>query len=136
MRCCTHPRVPFTLPSATPLLPCIHARSLFVYSATVMLVKKTVEVIVTVHNDSIFGQIFQLLKLSIELHNVYIGSYDHTVRLFDTRCSSSVLRIDHGSPVESVVMFPGGGIVASAGLLFDCSYVLLYSQLHLFSFYQ
>lgn len=43
------------------------------------------------------------------------GSYDHTVRLFDTRCNSSVLRIDHGSPVESVVMFPGGGIVASAG---------------------
>jgi len=45
----------------------------------------------------------------------YVGSYDHTVRLFDTRCNSSVLRIDHGSPVESVVMFPGGGIVASAG---------------------
>lgn len=43
------------------------------------------------------------------------GSYDHTVRLFDTRCKTSVLQIDHGSPVESVVMFPGGGIVASAG---------------------
>jgi len=109
-----------------------------------MMVKKTIAVIITVHNNSLSGQIFQLLKfdilqLSFELQNMcmcYIGSYDHTVRLFDTRCSSSVLRIDHGSPVESVVMFPGGGIVASAGLLLDCCYVLLYSQLHSFSFYQ
>ena len=50
-----------------------------------------------------------------ELQTMCVGSYDHTVRVFDTRCSSSVLRIDHGSPVESVVMFPGGGLVASAG---------------------
>jgi len=57
-----------------------------------------------------------------------VGSYDHTVRLFDTRCKTSVLRIDHGSPVESVVMFPGGGVVASAGCwLYHC--ILLYSLL-------
>jgi len=43
------------------------------------------------------------------------GSYDHTVQLYDMRCKSSVLKIDHGSPVESVVMFPSGGIIASAG---------------------
>jgi U3 small nucleolar RNA-associated protein 15 len=43
------------------------------------------------------------------------GSYDHTVRLFDLRCQSSVLSIDHGFPVENVIMFPGGGLVVSAG---------------------
>jgi len=62
-----------------------------------------------------------------------IGSYDHTVRLFDTRCKSSVLQIDHGSPVESVVMFPGGGIVASAGLccyIFTCIHTILTVILH------
>jgi len=61
---------------------------------------------------------FEVLHVNLAYLNfksVYVGSYDHSVHLFDTRCNSSVLRIDHGSPVESVVMFPGGGIVASAG---------------------
>jgi len=56
-----------------------------------------------------------LVSLSNNTVTCRLGSYDHMVCLFDTRCNSSVLKIDHGSPVESVVMFPGGGIVASAG---------------------
>jgi U3 small nucleolar RNA-associated protein 15 len=43
------------------------------------------------------------------------GSYDHTVRLFDVRCRLSVLSVDHGFPVESVIMFPGGGLLVTAG---------------------
>ncbi|XP_033120672.1 U3 small nucleolar RNA-associated protein 15 homolog [Anneissia japonica] len=43
------------------------------------------------------------------------GSYDHTVKLFDLRSKSSILSVDHGQPVESVLMFPGGGIFLSAG---------------------
>lgn len=43
------------------------------------------------------------------------GSYDHTVRLWDVRTESSVMTLDHGAPVESLLMFPGGGLVVSAG---------------------
>ncbi|KAL4228220.1 snoRNA-binding rRNA-processing protein [Mactra antiquata] len=43
------------------------------------------------------------------------GSYDHTVRLYDTRIGESVLNVNHGAPVESLLMFPSGGIFISAG---------------------
>ncbi|KAG0721193.1 U3 small nucleolar RNA-associated protein 15 [Chionoecetes opilio] len=42
-------------------------------------------------------------------HIILTGSYDHTVRLWDTRTASSVLSVDHGAPVESLVCFPSGG---------------------------
>ena len=43
------------------------------------------------------------------------GSYDHKVKLFDLRSQSSVMTLDHGHPVESVLMFPGGGMFLSSG---------------------
>ncbi|KFP02742.1 U3 small nucleolar RNA-associated protein 15, partial [Calypte anna] len=43
------------------------------------------------------------------------GSYDHTVKLFDARTKSSIMTIDHGQPVESVLLFPSGGLLVSAG---------------------
>ncbi|XP_045590796.1 U3 small nucleolar RNA-associated protein 15 homolog [Procambarus clarkii] len=43
------------------------------------------------------------------------GSYDHTVKLWDTRTASCVLTVDHGAPVESLVCFPSGGVFVSAG---------------------
>ncbi|KAI8792920.1 U3 small nucleolar RNA-associated protein 15 [Biomphalaria glabrata] len=43
------------------------------------------------------------------------GSYDHTVKLWDARADQSVLSVNHGLPVESVLMFPNGGIFFSAG---------------------
>ncbi|XP_022110346.1 U3 small nucleolar RNA-associated protein 15 homolog [Acanthaster planci] len=43
------------------------------------------------------------------------GSYDHKVKLFDLRTQASVLTLDHGHPVESVLMFPGGGMFLSSG---------------------
>ncbi|NWU72410.1 UTP15 protein, partial [Pterocles burchelli] len=43
------------------------------------------------------------------------GSYDHTVKLFDARIKSSVMTIEHGQPVESVLLFPSGGLLVSAG---------------------
>ncbi|MPC29304.1 U3 small nucleolar RNA-associated protein 15 homolog [Portunus trituberculatus] len=48
-------------------------------------------------------------------HIILTGSYDHTVRLWDTRTSSSVLTVDHGAPVESLVCFPSGGVFVSSG---------------------
>ncbi|KGL75169.1 U3 small nucleolar RNA-associated protein 15, partial [Tinamus guttatus] len=43
------------------------------------------------------------------------GSYDHTVKVFDARAKKSIMTIEHGQPVESVLLFPSGGLLASAG---------------------
>ncbi|XP_045775475.1 U3 small nucleolar RNA-associated protein 15 homolog [Maniola jurtina] len=43
------------------------------------------------------------------------GSYDHTVKLYDCRSNETVLTVNHGSPVESTLFLPSGGIFISAG---------------------
>ncbi|XP_070599246.1 U3 small nucleolar RNA-associated protein 15 homolog [Erythrolamprus reginae] len=43
------------------------------------------------------------------------GSYDHTVKVYDTRTDKSILRIEHGQPVESVNLFPSEGLLVTAG---------------------
>jgi U3 small nucleolar RNA-associated protein 15 len=47
---------------------------------------------------------------------VVSGSYDHTVRIWDRRQESSNLQINHGSPVESVLLMPSGTLLVTAGL--------------------
>ena len=43
------------------------------------------------------------------------GSYDKTVKLWDTRNASSSLTLEHGAPVESLLLMPSQSIVISAG---------------------
>ncbi|KAL0978929.1 hypothetical protein UPYG_G00177960 [Umbra pygmaea] len=43
------------------------------------------------------------------------GSYDHTLRVFDTRMARSVMNMDHNQPVESVLLYPSEGLLVSAG---------------------
>ncbi|OQR89716.1 U3 small nucleolar RNA-associated protein [Achlya hypogyna] len=48
------------------------------------------------------------------------GSYDHTVKLWDMRNAGSAstkatMSMDHGAPVEAVLMLPGGNLAISAG---------------------
>eukprot|EP01098_Paradermamoeba_levis_P009859 TRINITY_DN4126_c0_g1_i1.p1 TRINITY_DN4126_c0_g1~~TRINITY_DN4126_c0_g1_i1.p1 ORF type:complete len:520 (+),score=119.22 TRINITY_DN4126_c0_g1_i1:109-1668(+) len=46
------------------------------------------------------------------------GSYDHSVKLWDIRNTSgqsNVMTLNHGSPVEALAIFPGGGLLATAG---------------------
>ncbi|XP_074526153.1 U3 small nucleolar RNA-associated protein 15 homolog [Halichoeres trimaculatus] len=43
------------------------------------------------------------------------GSYDHTVKLFDARVDKSVITMDHGQPVESLLLYPSEGLLVSAG---------------------
>ncbi|CAM9281559.1 unnamed protein product [Scytosiphon promiscuus] len=44
------------------------------------------------------------------------GSYDHTVRMWDTRQpKGNVLELSHGAPVEACLFLPGGGLCVSAG---------------------
>ncbi len=48
-------------------------------------------------------------------HLFLTGGYDHAVRLWDARAGKSVLTVDHGAPVESIVWFPGASAFATAG---------------------
>jgi U3 small nucleolar RNA-associated protein 15 len=43
------------------------------------------------------------------------GSYDKTVKAWDTRTQQCVLTMDHGEPVEAVLALPTGGLLFSAG---------------------
>ena len=43
------------------------------------------------------------------------GSYDHTVRMWDRRTQASVMTVNHGYPVEDILVFPSGGLCVSAG---------------------
>ncbi|CAG8619716.1 4868_t:CDS:2, partial [Paraglomus brasilianum] len=43
------------------------------------------------------------------------GSYDETVKLWDVRIKECALTMKHEYPVEDVLMFPGDGVIISAG---------------------
>ncbi len=43
------------------------------------------------------------------------GGYDHMIKLWDTRSATNINTLNHGHPVEAVLMFPTGTLVASAG---------------------
>lgn len=43
------------------------------------------------------------------------GGYDNKIKMYDCRTSSTVLEVNHGSPVESLLFLPTGGIFISAG---------------------
>ncbi|XP_065199271.1 U3 small nucleolar RNA-associated protein 15 homolog [Sycon ciliatum] len=65
------------------------------------------------------------------------GSYDHTVRLWDMRSSPSSgasLTMNHGFPVEAVLMFPSASICVSAGHNQVCVWDILSGGRQLFSF--
>ena len=56
------------------------------------------------------------------------GSFDHTVKLYDARKQDSIITVDHGAPVESVLMYPGNSIFVSVGkfcIIFKVSYIFL-----------
>jgi U3 small nucleolar RNA-associated protein 15 len=48
-------------------------------------------------------------------HSWATGSYDHTIRCWDTRSREQTFLFDHGNPVEDILVFPGGGVIVSAG---------------------
>lgn len=43
------------------------------------------------------------------------GSYDNTISMYDVRTGEAVFTVNHGSPVESLLFLPSGGIFLSAG---------------------
>ncbi|KAG5892648.1 hypothetical protein JTB14_025443 [Gonioctena quinquepunctata] len=43
------------------------------------------------------------------------GGYDGKVNMYDTRSENVVFSVDHGSPIESLLFLPSGGIFLSAG---------------------
>jgi U3 small nucleolar RNA-associated protein 15 len=46
---------------------------------------------------------------------ILTGSYDHTVKMIDARANSIVLSVDHGEPVENILLFPSANMFASCG---------------------
>lgn len=46
---------------------------------------------------------------------VLSGGYDHCVKMYDTRTEKAVLSVNHGSPIESLLFLPSGGVFISAG---------------------
>lgn len=44
-----------------------------------------------------------------------LGSYDHKMKLFDARMDKSVLTMDHGQPVERLLLYPSEALLVSAG---------------------
>lgn len=43
------------------------------------------------------------------------GSYDKTVRVWDAREGKETMQLEHGWPVESVLLFPNDALLVSAG---------------------
>ncbi|KAJ8952934.1 hypothetical protein NQ318_006551, partial [Aromia moschata] len=43
------------------------------------------------------------------------GGYDNIVKMYDTRVEQEVISVNHGSPIESLLFLPSGGIFLSAG---------------------
>jgi len=85
-------------------------------------------------SDDAHVRIFDLAtaatKMKLKAHKDYIrsgctskssddliltGSYDHTVKLIDTRTSSVVLSVDHGEPVENILLYPSSNMFISCG---------------------
>ena len=46
----------------------------------------------------------------------FTASYDHTIRIWDVRSGQCTLTINHGSPVEALLVFPGTTAIISAGM--------------------
>lgn len=46
---------------------------------------------------------------------ILTGSYDHTVKMIDTRTQSTVISVDHGEPIENILMFPSSNMFISCG---------------------
>lgn len=43
------------------------------------------------------------------------GGYDHSIKMYDTRTEKAILNVNHGSPIESLLFLPSGGVFLSAG---------------------
>lgn len=43
------------------------------------------------------------------------GGYDNCIKMYDTRTEQAVLSVNHGSPIESLLFLPSGGVFLSAG---------------------
>lgn len=46
---------------------------------------------------------------------ILTGSYDHTVKMIDTRTQKTVISVDHGEPIENVLLFPSCNMIVSCG---------------------
>mmetsp|Transcript_26592 Transcript_26592/g.52409 ORF Transcript_26592/g.52409 Transcript_26592/m.52409 type:complete len:538 (-) Transcript_26592:185-1798(-) len=45
----------------------------------------------------------------------FTGSYDHKIKCWDTRANMCVMTMEHGDPLEDILILPSGGLLLSAG---------------------
>lgn len=55
------------------------------------------------------------LESPVSSQLIITGSYDHTVRVWDTRSAECVMQLKHDQPVESLCVFASGSTLVSAG---------------------
>lgn len=48
-------------------------------------------------------------------NTIISGGYDNTIKMYDSRSDKCVMSLNHGSPLESLVFLPTGGIFISSG---------------------
>lgn len=48
-------------------------------------------------------------------NTIISGGYDNTIKMYDSRSDKCIMSLDHGSPLESLVFLPTGGIFISSG---------------------
>lgn len=48
-------------------------------------------------------------------NTILSGGYDNLAKMYDTRSNNCVMTVNHGSPLESLVFLPTGGIFISSG---------------------
>ena len=75
------------------------------------LVSQTLISTLTGHQDYIRD-----LCSSISTPNIWAsGGYDHKIKLWDLRTNECINTLDQGCPIESIVAFPSGNLLLSAG---------------------
>ena len=62
--------------------------------------------------------LFSFYMLKIELNVFTLGSYDHTIKMWDLRSSSVAMEMKHGAPVECVIFHQNGSLCISSGIIF------------------
>jgi U3 small nucleolar RNA-associated protein 15 len=61
------------------------------------------------------GYVRSASKSPISSDSWLTGGYDHSIRMWDFRHKSCSIKLDHGAPVEDVIILPSGTLAASVG---------------------
>eukprot|EP01094_Clydonella_sp_ATCC50884_P023045 TRINITY_DN5422_c0_g1_i1.p1 TRINITY_DN5422_c0_g1~~TRINITY_DN5422_c0_g1_i1.p1 ORF type:complete len:553 (-),score=173.97 TRINITY_DN5422_c0_g1_i1:11-1669(-) len=94
-------------PCNTRLLSCSHDHTVKVWDVPTGECETTLKK----HQDNV-----RTLEVNPASEHIWFsGGYDHTIFGWDVRSPDPIISIDHGAPVESLVVFPTGTAIAAGG---------------------